>query len=166
LALRAAKAAGSTAELIKDSIRKTKEGSTLVDRTNSTFSQVVDSTSKAGELIEEIAVASEEQSKGIEQINNAVSEMDKVTQHNAASSEESASASEEMHSQTGDMSQVVDNLVALISGSGSKNGQHAGQDQLTKSAILKRPIPCTPKERISNQQFPLIPLNNDEFKDF
>ena len=175
LAMRAAEAAGSTAELIENSVSKTNDGSALVERANSAFSRVVDSTSKAGELIEEIAAASEEQSHGIEQINDAVSQMDKVTQQNAASSEESAAASEEMHNQTGDMRQVVDDLVALIRGSGSKHGQHAGRDRTAKSAVLKQPMRCAPKERVSERQSaqeaealaePFLPIDDDEFKDF
>lgn len=49
-------------------------------------------TSKVGELVGEIAFASNEQAQGIEQINAAVSEMDQVTQQNAATAEESASS--------------------------------------------------------------------------
>ena len=42
---------------------------------------------KVTELMSEIAVASEEQSQGIDQINKAVAEMNQVTQQNAASAE-------------------------------------------------------------------------------
>ena len=48
----------------------------------------------------EIAVGSEQQSQGIDQITSAVEQMNQLTQQNAANSEESASAAEELSSQS------------------------------------------------------------------
>ena len=45
-----------------------------------------------GELVAEITAASQEQARGIEQVNMAVAQMDKVIQQNAAGAEELASA--------------------------------------------------------------------------
>src|SRR5512140_2025943 len=93
LAMRAADAAKNTANLIEGTVKKVKDGSEVVERTNAEFSQVETSAGKMGELIGEITAASGEQAQGIEQISKAVSEMDKVVQVNAANAEESASAS-------------------------------------------------------------------------
>jgi len=116
LALRAAEAAKNTATLIEGTSHKVREGSEHVNRSNTVFSRVAESTSKIRDLISEIAAASSEQAKGIEQVNIAVSEMDKVTQQNAATAEESASTSEEMNAQAEQMKCMVNGLVALISG--------------------------------------------------
>ncbi|MEX3910037.1 methyl-accepting chemotaxis protein, partial [Paraburkholderia sp. BR14319] len=43
-------------------------------------------------IVGEIAIASEQQSRGIEQVNQAVLQMDEVTQQNAALVEQSAAA--------------------------------------------------------------------------
>lgn len=88
LAMRAADAAKNTADLIEGTVRKIADGAGLVETTNEGFSKVTESSGKVGDLLVEIAAASQEQSQGIEQINNAVTEMDKVAQQNAASSEE------------------------------------------------------------------------------
>lgn len=122
LAMRAADAAKNTSGLIEGTVRKIKEGSDLVTKTNDAFSEVSGSSTKVGELIAEIAAASREQAQGIDQINNAVAEMDKVTQSAAASAEESASASEEMNAQAEQMKQVADTLVQIIGGSGADTG--------------------------------------------
>jgi methyl-accepting chemotaxis protein len=53
----------------------------------------VEIAGKVSQLVEEIAAASQEQARGIEQLNQAVAQMDKVVQQNAANAEESASAS-------------------------------------------------------------------------
>lgn len=50
-------------------------------------------------LVQEIAVASNEQNRGVEQINLAIQQLNIVTQQNAAASEELASSSEELASQ-------------------------------------------------------------------
>ncbi len=61
------------------------------------------SASKVGELVAEIAAASNEQAEGIAQSTTAVSEMDKVIQGAAVSAEQSALTSGEMLAQTKEM---------------------------------------------------------------
>jgi methyl-accepting chemotaxis protein len=122
LAMRAAEAAKSTANLIEGTVKKIKNGSEIVSRTNEAFSKVATGAKKVGELVGEIAAASQEQSQGIEQINKAVVEMDKVVQKNAASAEESAAASEEMNAQAEQMKAFVRELVAVVGTRGNGDG--------------------------------------------
>jgi len=117
LAMRAAEAAKNTSNLIEGTVKKVKEGSELVGKTDAEFREVALSVGKSGELVGEISAASLEQAQGIEQINKAVSEMDKVVQQNAANAEEAASASEEMNAQAYQMNEVVGALRALVDGS-------------------------------------------------
>ena len=91
LALRATEAAKSTSDLIEDIAGKVKNGEKLVGATDGAFGKVIESATKVTELMSEIAVASEEQSQGIDQINKAVAEMNQVTQQNAASAEKLSS---------------------------------------------------------------------------
>ncbi|MCD6262218.1 MAG: chemotaxis protein [Deltaproteobacteria bacterium] len=118
LALRSAEAAKNTAMLIDETVKKIKGGSNLVERTSDAFGKVAESSSKVGELIAEIAAASNEQAQGIEQTNTAVAEMDKVVQQNAANAEEFASSSEELSAQAEQMMGIVKELAALVGGSG------------------------------------------------
>jgi methyl-accepting chemotaxis protein len=121
LAMRAADAAKNTANLIEGTVKKVKDGSELVARTNAAFTEVAASSAKVADLVAEISAASSEQSQGIEQINTAVTELDKVTQNNAASAEESASAAEEMSAQAETMKAMVDELVAMVGGASKKS---------------------------------------------
>jgi methyl-accepting chemotaxis protein len=91
LAMRAADAAKSTADLIEGTVKKINGGVDLVGSTNEEFLKVAETSTKVGNLLEKIAAASQDQAQGIEQTNIAVSEMDKVTQQNAAGSEELSS---------------------------------------------------------------------------
>ncbi|MFZ0928620.1 MAG: methyl-accepting chemotaxis protein [Syntrophobacteraceae bacterium] len=136
LAMRAAEAAKNTANLIEGTVGKTKEGSTLVQKTNTEFSEVQISAGKVGELIGEISAASDEQAQGIEQISKAVSEMDKVVQQNSANAEESAAASEEMSAQAEQMKHFVVELVALVGGADG-HSTIGGATALRKKVALK-----------------------------
>jgi methyl-accepting chemotaxis protein len=122
LAMRAADAAKNTANLIEGTVKKIKNGSEIVAKTNEAFVKVAGGAKKVGELVSEIAAASQEQAQGIDQINKAVAEMDKVVQKNAASAEESASASEEMNAQAEQMKTYVRELVVLVGGKKNANG--------------------------------------------
>jgi len=130
LAMRAADAAKNTSDLIEGTVKRIKDGSELVGRTNEAFKEVAKSASKVGELVGEIAAASQEQASGIEQVNRAVAEMDKVTQQTAANSEESASASEEMSAQAEQMKHIVNDLMAIVlGGSGRSDAMEYGRSQ-------------------------------------
>ena len=146
LAMRAADAAKNTAELIEGTVKKVKDGGDLVATTNEAFTQVTESASKVGELVGEIAAASNEQAQGIEQVNLAVTEMDKVVQQNAASAEESASASEEMNAQAEQMKGIVHELVTLVGGNSKGNG--AGGRKVTRlaNAAAYRRLPVSEKQ--------------------
>jgi len=71
--MRASEAASDTAQLIEGTVSKVKAGSTLVTRANDDFVKVPKRASEIAELLSEIATASDEQAKGIGQINTAIS---------------------------------------------------------------------------------------------
>lgn len=168
LAMRAADAAKNTANLIEGTVKKVKDGTAIVIRANGAFSEVTESTGKAGELVGEIAAASNEQARGIEQINKAISEMDRVIQQNAATAEESASASEEMNAQAEQMKMMVDEMVVLVEG--KTNGQglrdlpvHHGKTGDGQKALALRGKPSRTSEVRPHR---LMPLNDADFEDY
>uniref|UniRef100_I2Q559 Methyl-accepting chemotaxis protein n=1 Tax=Desulfovibrio sp. U5L TaxID=596152 RepID=I2Q559_9BACT len=61
--------------------------------------KIVPDILKTSELIQEIAVASQEQNFGADQLNKALIQLDQVVQQNASASEELASTAEELSSQ-------------------------------------------------------------------
>lgn len=173
LAMRAADAAKNTANLIEGTVKKIKEGSDLVAKTNEAFDEVTRSTVKVGELVGEIAAASAEQAQGIEQVNKAITEMDKVTQHNAANAEESASASEEMNAQAAQLKDVAAELLETIGGNSENvskgNGfRRARQNRKADAKALdvpnKKMIVAGKTREIRPDQ--VIPLDESEFQDF
>jgi methyl-accepting chemotaxis protein len=126
LAMRAADAARNTANLIEKTVKKVKNGAGLVSKTSDAFGRMANTASNITELVAEIAVASKEQSQGIDQVNRAVSEMDKVVQQNAANAEENAAASEEMNAQAVQVQELIASLAALLDGNGRKQSTIMG----------------------------------------
>ena len=176
LAMRAADAARNTAELIEGTVKKTKDGTELVARTDEAFSEVATSSAKVGELVGEIAAASNEQAQGIEQVNKAVNEMDKVVQQNAANAEESASASEEMNGQAEQMKGMVGELVAMIGSSRKGDQSYSNTGAMVPKTVAgkahiaqgRRPSGKGVVIHQVNEVRPehVIPLNDEDFKDF
>ena len=176
LAMRAADAAKNTSVLIEGTVKKIKDGSNLVTKTNEAFAEVAVSSSKVDELVGEIAAASQEQAQGIDQINKAVAEMDKVTQQTAANAEESASASEEMNAQAEQMKHISSTLLNIIGG--SANGTAKGvEEKLVKKGIRGALVAITSGRRTGKEAVPykkgrevrpesVIPLEEGHFKDF
>lgn len=63
-----------------------------------TMTDIVSSVTRVNDIMGEIASASEEQRRGIEQVAQAVSQMDQVTLQNASLVEEAAAATEQLAS--------------------------------------------------------------------
>jgi methyl-accepting chemotaxis protein len=162
LAMRAADAAKNTADMIENTIKAVHSGNELTKSTQTAFNENTEIIGKAGDLVAEIAAASDEQTRGVEQVNTAVSEMDKVVQDNASNAEESASASEEMYAQAEEMMTMVKELAALVGGSTnhSDKGKRDFVDQ--PKHVKKLHVPQTTK-RDPN---PMIPMADEDFNDF
>ena len=99
LAARSAKAAKETTDLIEGSIVKVNDGTTIATKTAESLTSIVSGISKAADLVSDIAVASNEQAIGVEQINQGILQISDVVQTTSATSEETAAASEELSSQ-------------------------------------------------------------------
>jgi methyl-accepting chemotaxis protein len=124
LAMRAADAAKNTSNLLEGIVKKIKDETELVSRTNEAFTEVAETAGKVGRLVAEIAAASNEQHQGIEQVNRAMAAMDKVVQQTAGNAEENAGASEEMNAQSEQLRGFVGELITLVAGRTGKKGQH------------------------------------------
>jgi methyl-accepting chemotaxis protein len=180
LAMRAAEAAGNTAELIDDTVKKVSGGAALVSETGEAFSEVSERARKIGQLIGEIASATNEQATGIDQINTVINAIDKIIQQNAASAEESASASQELNTEANHMKDVVRDLVALVGGSPAlKRDEHISLDENPEKTFspVRNQNPsqlddpgqkaAAPKDKIEVRPEQIIPMNEEEgFEDF
>ncbi|MGE9549886.1 methyl-accepting chemotaxis protein [Erwinia amylovora] len=107
LAQRSAQAAKEIKGLIEDSVARVDTGSVLVESAGETMADIVSAVTRVTDIMGEIASASDEQSRGIDQVGSAVTEMDRVTQQNASLVEESAAAAAALEEQASRLSQAV-----------------------------------------------------------
>ncbi|EFM20995.1 MULTISPECIES: methyl-accepting chemotaxis protein [unclassified Pantoea] len=107
LAQRSAQAAKEIKGLIEDSVSRVNTGSVLVESAGDTMSNIVSAVTRVTDIMGEIASASDEQSRGIDQVGLAVTEMDRVTQQNASLVEESAAAAAALEDQASHLKQAV-----------------------------------------------------------
>lgn len=170
LAMRAAEAARNTSHLIDGTVKRIKQGSDLVVKTNEAFSAVAKGTHKVGELVSEIAISSREQAQGLEQVNKAVDEMDKIAQRNAANAEESASTSEELSAQAVQMKDIVSAMVKLV----GENEKRGVREELAPSPE-NRPYELKAKRLRKKMDLPhlaemdpekIIPMDKAKLSDF
>ncbi|USU14620.1 methyl-accepting chemotaxis protein [Paraburkholderia fungorum] len=110
LAQRSAAAAKEIRELIGDSVAKVRNGADLAARAGDTMTEIVIAARNVTAIVSEISVASEEQSRGIDQINRAVTQMDNATQQNAALVEQAAAAAASLEEQA----RALDRAVAVF----------------------------------------------------
>jgi len=142
LAQRSAQAARDTAALIEESITKSNEGGTRLERVAAVIRAITESTVKVKTLVDEVNLGSQEQARGIEQISKAIAQMDQVTQNTAASAEQGASASEELSAQAEAMDHAVRKLSRLVD---------AGEETRVRS-----PLPAK-RTAVSSKRLPTPP---------
>ena len=131
LAGRSASAAKEIKDLIEDSVNKVKDGTQLVTESGDELKIIVESVSQLTDLVGQIAIATDEQAVGIEQINHALVHMDSVTQQNAAMVQVAASTSRKMSDQANELSSHI----------GSFTSTNDGDSNTRTKALAMQPSP-------------------------
>ncbi|PWK95644.1 methyl-accepting chemotaxis protein [Pantoea allii] len=107
LAQRSSSAAREIKELITASVSQVEQGLEQATSVGSNSDNVSNAIQQVADLVNEIAAATAEQSKGIEQVHLAIGQMDEVTQQNASLVEEASSASKSLQEQAETLSRLV-----------------------------------------------------------
>ncbi|WP_367159005.1 methyl-accepting chemotaxis protein, partial [Ferrovibrio sp.] len=71
------------------------------------LAEIVTSVKKVSDIVAEIAAASAEQSRGLEEVNGAVVNMDEMTQRNGALVEQTNASAQAMANQAGELAVLV-----------------------------------------------------------
>ncbi|EKR5637808.1 methyl-accepting chemotaxis protein, partial [Escherichia coli] len=111
LAQRCAQSAKEIKQLIEESVSLVDDGVHLADQAGKTMNDIVNSVTLVTDLMQEIAIASDEQNKGITQISIAMNEMDTTTQHNAFLVQESSTSIDNLKEQASILNKMVDAFI-------------------------------------------------------
>lgn len=107
LAKLSAEAANDIKKLIGDSVEKVETGGRHVTEAEAKLSEIVTNVKHVAEMMNEIAVASTEQSSGINEINKAIIQIDSLSQQNTTMVDQTAASIEQLQDQALTLSAVV-----------------------------------------------------------
>ena len=175
LAQRSAQAARDTTQLIEGTVTRVRNGAEIAGELTESFKGIQASTGDVARLIQEIAIATNEQAQGVDQVNTAVAQMDKVTQLNAASAEESSSAAQDLSTQATVLKDIVDDLMKLVVGQRRNSASaeapprnagtaspYARDAAGARQAPRRLPPPAAGPRKVMKPD-EVIPLGDDEF---
>lgn len=107
LAARSATAARETTEIVGESLTRARQGAEVAGKTAEALTRIRASIGEVSTLVDEIALAADDQRQGIAEINHSLAQIELVTQSSTASAEESAAAAEELASQAAMLNDLV-----------------------------------------------------------
>jgi methyl-accepting chemotaxis protein len=110
LAQRAADAAKDSARLIEETSGRVVQAAGLVEHTRERFDKVNDHVSRSSGLVSQIAEASAEQARGIDQLNVAFTEIDRVVQQAVSSADHAHAAAQQMTASSQQMTDIIEHL--------------------------------------------------------
>lgn len=107
LASRSTKAAQEIGGLIEQSANKIKNGSTMIERTTTSFGELSDSIKKISAHMESISKATEDQSEGVSQISTGLKQIEVVTQKNTVHAEGMFHSSKDLENQANQLNKAL-----------------------------------------------------------
>ena len=107
LAQRSAAAARQIGELITSSVRDIQDGADQTANVSATIGGVLQSVRRVSAIVDEISVASEEQSRGIDQVKEAIAQIDQITQQNAGLAGQATSIAQSLEQQAFRLTEAV-----------------------------------------------------------
>ncbi|CAM8404342.1 methyl-accepting chemotaxis protein [Enterobacter asburiae] len=141
LAQRSAQSAKEIENLIKESVVHVDTGFSLVESAGDAMTKIETSVAQVRDIMNEIAAATDEQSRGISQIAQAMAEMDTTTQQNAALVEESSAAASSLEAQAVQLEKVVSIFRVSKAHALRPEPQSKESIQTASVAPFKRPSP-------------------------
>ena len=137
LAQRSADAAKEIKALIATSSAQVERGVKLVGETGETLLGIAEKVAEIDGLISEIALSSQEQATGLNQVNTAVNQMDQVTQQNAAMVEEATAAASNLRSESRELVRLISRFQSGAAVHGAARLELADPE---RHAIARNPV--------------------------
>ena len=107
LATKSSVSAKSITELIENSLRLVKHGTSLSEDTTRALEGVVSGAKKVTEMVDRIAESATQQSQSLQQVTLGMNQISEVVQMNASTAEKSASSANELYGQAEELKNSV-----------------------------------------------------------
>jgi methyl-accepting chemotaxis protein len=128
LATESAESVKETTGLVDDAIQNIEIGTTLVNETAVQFKEIFEKAIEVDELVSEVANASQEQSRAVEQITTALNQVEHIVQNNTANAEQNASTSEELAGQANNLRDMIREFKYLSDGDDVNENKYIAND--------------------------------------
>ncbi len=165
LAMRSAEAAKSTAALIEESVKNAEGGYQINQEVIKNLDEINKGVTKVGEVITEIAAASEQQSQGVDQISSAIEQLNHATQQVATNAQQSSSATVELTGQARELQNMILRFKLSDGGKTKPQPKAAPHGTLPNASIPKKEAKALPpKANGSHRSDPrqLIPFEEGD----
>jgi methyl-accepting chemotaxis protein len=103
-------------KLVSSAKEKIYTGNVTAQKCDGSLDNILENVSEVDGMVTEISTASEEQSKGVQEINSAMNQLDQVTQKNSTIAQETSLAGEELHKESLHLSHIVEDLLSFVDG--------------------------------------------------
>lgn len=103
-------------KLVELGKEKIEQGEQTVEKCNLTFNKITENAKMVTDMIGEIALATKEQSQGVEEINKAIIQIDQVTQKNSSVAGQSSHQSEKLNQEATTLAQTIIRLNSFVVG--------------------------------------------------
>lgn len=140
LAQRCAESAKEIKALITNSEEHVASGVSLVGATGEALDRIVERISEINALVNGIAGAAAEQSRGIGEVNSAVANLDKITQQNAAMVEETSTESKRLRAEAVELSGTLERFRVAEHPRAQQRQSQEPQASPRGSATRNRPV--------------------------
>lgn len=113
---------------------KIEQGENTVEKCNLAFNKITENARLVTDMIGEIALATKEQSQGIDEINKAIIQIDLVTQQNSSVAGQSSHQSEKLHAEAVALAQTIDRLNSFVVGNSAAIAPSTSPAPVAKSS--------------------------------
>ncbi len=114
LARRSSEASRETADKVGEAAQHSKQGVVAVKELSLGLDAILGKAVETNRLVENIAIASAEQSRGLEQITTAMQQIDQITQSNASEADRTAQAAHGFEAEIAQMNETLTTVRAVI----------------------------------------------------
>lgn len=135
--------------LVENGKEKLSTGIKTAERCDVVLDEILENVGNVDKMVYEIASASKEQSRGVQEITSAMSQIDQANQQNTNISHDSSVAATQLSKQAHELEDVANELKMLIegTGTGTEISPAVGRSSFKTKPAPANIIPLNPKKR-------------------